>query len=112
VQEAFVQASAEAEHKELDALLAHLERTPRLANLLRYLTQKYFEGDTDRLTEYNIATEVFGRKKSDFVASEDAIARVETHRLRKRLKVFYETEGKDHSVQLQIPAGTYVPIFV
>lgn len=111
MQETSVQTFEEVERKELEAVIAHLERTPRLAKLLRYLVQKYFDGETNELTEYNIATEVFARKKTDFIASEDAIARVETHRLRKKLKVFYETEGKDHSIQLLIPAGTYVPIF-
>jgi len=36
---------------------------------------------------------------------------VETHRLRKRLKIFYETEGKGHPVQISLPLGTYVPVF-
>lgn len=108
----FVQPPAEVERKELLVVVAHLERTPRLASLLRYLAQRYFDGESDQLTEYNIATEVFGRKKNEFVASEDAIARVETHRLRKRLKAYYDAEGKDHAVQVLIPPGTYVPVFV
>jgi hypothetical protein len=107
-----IHSSAEDEHKELLLVATHLERTPRLAGLLRYLAQKYFDGESSLLTEYNIATEVFGRKKSEFVASEDAIARVETHRLRKRLKAYYDAEGKDHSIQIVIPPGTYIPVFV
>src|SRR6266700_1366895 len=42
----------------------------------------------------------------------EALARVETHRLRKRLTTFYETEGKDHPIQMNIPAGSYIPVFV
>lgn len=102
----------EAERKELESVEAALARTPRLAELLRYLAAKYFEGETATLTEYNIATEVFGRKKTDFVSSEDAIARVETHRLRKRLKAFYEGEGKDHEIQISIPPRTFTPVFL
>jgi hypothetical protein len=112
VQETSAQTFEEVERNELEAVIVHLERTPRLAKLLHYLAQKYFDGETNDLTEYNIATEVFGRKKTDFVASEDAIARVETHRLRKKLKLFYENEGKDHCIQLLIPPGTYVPVFI
>src|SRR5581483_7977075 len=49
--------------------------------------------------------------KSTFDASEDAIVLVELHRLRKRLKEFYEAGGRDHAIQISIPHGTYVPLF-
>jgi hypothetical protein len=111
LQEPPILTSVESEISELESVAASLARTPRLEQLLRYLAHKYFEGETDQLTEYNIATEVFGRRKTNFIASEDAIARVETHRLRKRLRAFYETEGKDHPIQIVIPPGTYVPAF-
>ena len=109
--ELLIKPSSQEEQQELEAVVAYLDRTPRLANLLRYLGQRYFNHELEQLTEYNIATEVFGRKKNDFVASEDAIARVETHRLRKKLKAFYEGEGRDHAIHLQIPHGTYIPEF-
>lgn len=97
---------------EFEAVAEALGRSSRLANLLRYVGEKYFRGQTSELTEYNIATEVFGRSKAVFDASEDAIARVEAHRLRKRLKEYYEGPGKDHPIQLSIPLGTYVPGFI
>jgi hypothetical protein len=101
----------DSEHKALETVEAALAKTPRLAKLLCYLVRHYFDGTTDRLTEFNIATEVFGRNPETFIASEDAIARVETHRLRKKLKLFYESEGRQHPVQISIPPGTYVPVF-
>jgi hypothetical protein len=82
-----------------------------LAKLLCYLVNHYFEGTADSLTEFNIAVDVFGRNRETFIASEDAIARVETHRLRKRLKLFYEGEGRQHAIQISIPPGTYAPVF-
>ena len=36
--------------------------------------------------------------------------RVEVHRLRKRLREFYEGAGKDHALQWSIPSGTYFPV--
>jgi len=101
----------QTEHAELDVVASSLARTPKLANLLRYLVNKYFAGESDQLTEYNIAIEVFGRNKEVFIASEDAIARVQTHRLRKRLKAFYDTEGRHHRLRISIPLGTYTPEF-
>jgi hypothetical protein len=100
------------ERAELEAVVAALSRSPRLVRLVRYLGDKYFQGETDQLHEYNIATEVFERSKTVFDAGEDAIARVEAHRLRKRLKEFYDGEGKDHVLQLVIPSGTYIPVFI
>ena len=102
----------EAERAELERVVEALTRWPRLSHLLRYMGEKLFSGDVDHLNEYNIATEVLGRSKTVFNAAEDAIARVETHRLRKRLATFYETDGKDHLIQVTLPAGGYVPVFI
>ena len=102
----------EAERAELQRVVEALSRWPRLSQLLRYMGEKLSAGEVDQLNEYNIATEVLGRSKTVFNAAEDAIARVETHRLRKRLAAFYETEGKDHPIQVTLPAGSYVPVFV
>jgi hypothetical protein len=101
----------EAERAELDVVEKALQKSTRLARLAHYLGEKYFLGEIDQLHEYGIATEVFGRSKTAFDASEDAIARVEAHRLRKKLREYYEREGKDHLVHLSLPSGSYVPVF-
>jgi hypothetical protein len=101
----------EDERRELEAVSAALGNSSRLLRLIAYIGEKYFRGETDKLHEYDIATEVFGRSRDTFNPGEDAIARVEAHRLRKRLKEYYEGEGKDHSIHLTIPPGTYVPVF-
>jgi len=103
---------AEAERAELERVVDALARWPRLSNLLRYMGDRVFSGEVEKLNEYNIATEVLGRSKTVFNAGEDAIARVETHRLRKRLAAFYETDGRDHPIQVNLPAGSYVPVFI
>ena len=82
--------SKDPERAELELVLAALVRTPRLENYLRYITEKYFQNRTNEINEYNIATEVMGRSKAAFDASRDSIARVEAHRLRRRLKDYYE----------------------
>ena len=102
----------DAEHAELEAVTKAIARYPRLSHLALYLGEMYFSGKSDEINEYNIATEVIGRSKTAFDASQDAIARVEIHRLRKKLKEFYETDGRNHPVQLSIPVGTYIPVFV
>ncbi len=103
---------AEAERAELERAVEALARWPRLSHLLQYMGERLFSGELDQINEYNIATEVLGRSKTVFNAADDAIARVETHRLRKRLATFYETEGRDSPIQITLPAGSYVPVFV
>ena len=103
--------SIEKERAELAAMVVRLGRSPRLANLLRYVGEKYLNGESEQIREYNIATEVFGRPDT-FDSNQDAIARVEAHRLRKKLKEFYEAEGKARPVHIVLPSGTYVPVFV
>jgi hypothetical protein len=104
-------SSAEEERAEIATVTEAFARSPRLVHLLRYIGEKYFRGESDQLKEYNIATEVFGRPANFFNPTDDAIARVEAHRLRKRLKQYYDTEGKDHPIHISIPFGTYVPVF-
>jgi hypothetical protein len=103
--------STDGERAELEIVVAALERSPRLARLLNFVGQKYLDGQTDQITEYNIATEVFGRAKTSF-DSTDSVARTEVYRLRKKLKEYYDTEGKDHRIQILIPFRTYAPEFI
>jgi hypothetical protein len=103
---------ADLERAELESVLVALARTPRLAKLLSYVAERYFSGRTDEITEYNIATEVFGRSKTMFDSSQDSIARVEAYRLRRRLKEHYQTAGKEHEIQIALPSGSYVPSFI
>jgi hypothetical protein len=99
------------ERRELEAVSAALGNSSRLLRLITYIGEKYFQGQADSLHEYDIATEVFGRSKDTFNAGEDAIVRVEAHRLRKRPVEYYEGEGKDHPIHISIPPGAYVPVF-
>lgn len=99
------------ERSELDAMVQRLSRSPRLASLLRFIGDHYFHGEIDQLREHNIAIQVFGRPQ-EFDPAEDAIARVEAHRLRKKLKEYYALDGRHNAVQIAVPAGTYIPQFI
>jgi hypothetical protein len=97
---------------ELAAVLssAAFVRSPRMASLLTYLCSKYFAHESDGLKEYSIAVEVLGRPAS-FDPATDASARVEVHRLRRKLREYYEGEGASDTVQITIPSGSYTPVF-
>jgi hypothetical protein len=103
----------EPERRELAALLASgvFGRAPNLALVLNYICGKYFDGSAEQIKEYNIAVEALGRP-ADFDQRSDSIVRVEAHRLRKRLREFYEGEGATHAIQIEIPPGQYAPRFI
>lgn len=103
--------SPEAEHQELERAVDLLGRSTRHARLLAFLGEKYFQRQGAQLTEYVLATEFFGRSPKRFDASQDAVVRVEVHRLRKKLREIYERAGGASELQVSLPAGTYVPQF-
>src|SRR5580704_11126444 len=103
----------EQERREYQTLLASgiFDRAPNLVQVLSYVCEKYFEGAAEQIKEYNIAVEALGRP-AGFDQKRDSIVRVEAHRLRKRLREYYEADGAAHSVRIDIPPGQYAPIFV
>src|SRR5579863_3554576 len=94
----------EQEKHEYQTLLASgiFDRAPNLAQVLSYVCGKYFEGAAEQIKEYNIAVEALGRPVG-FDQKRDSIVRVEAHRLRKRLREYYESEGSGHNVRIEIP---------
>jgi hypothetical protein len=78
--------------------------------LLQYLSTKYLEGAAQEIKEYQIGVEVLSRPAT-FDPAEDAGVRVEAHRLRKRLRDFYETEGSSHRLRIDVPLGHYAVVF-
>lgn len=108
-----IQADYQLEKSELTVLLASgiFNRAPNLVQILTYICAKYFEGSQEEIKEYNIAVEALGRP-ADFDQKRDSIVRVEAHRLRKRLREYYENEGANHVFQIEIPPGQYAPKFI
>ena len=101
------------ERNELQSVLTSgiFHRAPNLAHVLTYVCEKYFEGAAEQIKEYNIAVEALGRP-AGFDQKRDSIVRVEAHRLRKRLRDYYEAEGASHAVRIEIPPGQYAPQFL
>jgi hypothetical protein len=81
-----------------------------LQQLLQFLAAKTLSGSTEILKEYTIGVEALGRKP-DFDPKIDPIVRVQSHRLRLKLKEYYEVEGSRDPILIQFPKGHYLPIF-
>jgi hypothetical protein len=103
----------ELEKQELQRILNSevFLRSPAHSQFLSYVCEKYFSGETNQLKEYTIALEALGRQEN-FQPKVDPIVRVEASRLRNRLKKYYAWEGKNNPVQIMIPAGQYLPVFL
>ncbi len=103
----------EMERRELETILGSgiFDRAPNLEQLLTYVCGKYFDGAVNEIKEYSIAVDALGRP-ADFDQKRDSIVRVEAHRLRKRLRDYYEADGARHQIRIEIPAGQYAPRFV
>lgn len=81
-----------------------------LQQLLEYLTKRSLEGGPEQLKEYTIGVEAFGRS-TDFDPKTDTIVRVQIHRLRQKLKEYYDGEGRLDTILVEIPKGHYLPTF-
>jgi TolB-like protein/Tfp pilus assembly protein PilF len=81
----------------------------RLSQFLRFAVEQTLNGHEESLKEYTIGTEAYGRK-SDFDPSQDTIIRTEARRLRRKLKEYYENDGKSDEIVIFMRSGSYVPV--
>lgn len=96
----------------LGRVLASREMTSseRQRGFLRFVVERAIEGRTADIKAYTLALEVFGRG-ADFDPQTDSIVRVEASRLRRKLQVYYSDEGREDPVRIELPTGSYVPVF-
>ncbi len=105
----------ESEHairEHLSALLssAAFAQVDRLKRFLRYVVEETVAGRSENLKEYSIGVEVFDREAS-FDPRTDPIVRVQARRLRARLSRYYEEEGRHEEMRIELPKGSYAPVF-
>jgi hypothetical protein len=81
-----------------------------LQQLLQYLAAKAFDHGAETLKEYTIGVEALSRPH-DFDPKTDTNVRVQIHRLRQKLKEYYDSDGVRDPIFVDIPKGHYVPTF-
>ncbi len=86
------------------------ERSERLQGFFRYVCERTLSGESSRINEYLIATEVFHRG-TDYSSGDDSIVRRQAHALRQKLQQYYADEGRQDSIRIDLPVGRYVPVF-
>lgn len=88
----------------------HLNKSPRLTELLQYLAERALNDPTEMIREQEIGAVVFG-KPADYDTNQDNIVRVQISQLRKKIEKYFETEGAAEPWILEIPRGHYLPVF-
>jgi serine/threonine-protein kinase len=89
---------------------ALFRRSARLARFLSFLVDQTLDSGSHSLKEYVIGLEVFDRTSS-YDPRLDPIVRVEARRLRAKLRAYYESEGVNCPVLIEIPDRGYIPAF-
>ena len=87
-----------------------LGRSRLLVDFLLYIVDRHVHDRGEEITEQQIGVRVFGRAEG-YDPSEDNIVRSYARNLRKRLVEYFETEGKEETLLLEIPRGGYAPAF-
>src|SRR6266853_296813 len=86
------------------------QKSTRLRDLLQYVSEQTIHGNAHELTEQHIGNALF-HKPSDYSPLEDSSVRVHARQLRLKLHEYFDEEGRNEPVILNIPKGSYAPVF-
>src|SRR5262245_59302818 len=84
--------------------------SPRLSRFLQYLVETSLNGSGGSPKEHSIGIEVFDKPES-FDPCSDSSVRAEASKLRLKLRLYYETGGRNDPVVIDIPKGGYAAAF-
>ena len=87
-----------------------LRRAPRLREVLFYVGRRSLKEGCDQVREHEIGCDVFGRPEA-YDTSVDNVVRTSVSELRKRIEAYFDAEGTAETVILEIPRGSYIPVF-
>jgi hypothetical protein len=88
----------------------HFQKSTRLRELLQYIVEQTLHGNAHELTEHHIGNALF-HKPSDYSPLEDSSVRVHVRQLRLKLHEYFNEDGRNEPIVLEIPKGSYAPIF-
>jgi adenylate cyclase len=79
-------------------------------SFLTYVVETELAGRSHEIKGYTVATQVFGRGE-DFNQATDPIVSIQANKLRRALERYYLVAGQNDPIRIDIPKGTYVPVF-
>jgi hypothetical protein len=86
------------------------QKSGRLRDLLLYVTDQTIRGNAQELTEQHIGEALF-HKPTGYSPLEDSSVRVHARQLRLKLHEYFDGVGRDETLVVEIPKGTYAPAF-
>jgi hypothetical protein len=89
----------------------HFRTSRRSKEFLEYVVEQKINGSGDLLKERQIGVEVFGRKP-DYATGEDPVVRVQAGDVRRRLESYHADPEIQCNILIQIPIGSYAPVFL
>ena len=98
--------------EQLQRLLAHplFANSKRYPALLAHTVEQTLLGNASELKERSIGIDVFGRSPS-YDANADPVVRISAGEVRKRLSQYYYDSTHDGELVIELPVGSYVPLF-
>lgn len=85
-------------------------KSERLSSFLLFVCRLSLLGQNHKINEQNIGRAVFGRK-ADYDTAVDGIVRTHATRLRQRLEQYFDEYGRNETLLVEMPPGSYVPVF-
>ena len=85
-------------------------RSARMERFLMVAADRTLMGHPEELKEYTLGRDVFNRGEN-YDPRMDSIVRVEAQRLRRKLREYYESYGRNDPIIVEFQAGSYVPRF-
>jgi len=98
--------------KQLNRIFASktFRQADRIKRFLDFIVKETVAGRAERLKEFSVGVEVFGRDSS-FDPRFDPIVRVQARRLRAQLERYYAEEATPDEMIVEVPKGRYAVIF-
>jgi len=84
--------------------------TDQQRKFLEFVVTETVAGRGQEIKGYTVATQVFGRRE-DFNQAIDPIVSIQANKLRRALERYYLVAGPNDPVRIDIPKGTYIPVF-
>lgn len=98
--------------EQLNRLLVHplFHQSKRYPAVLQYVVEQTLLRNADRIKERSIGVDVFDREAS-YDTNADPIVRLTVSEIRKRLALYYFDQTHAGELQIELPTGSYVPVF-
>ena len=103
--------SSEAINSQLNRILTSptFLSSPQLRKFLQFVVSETLAGRADQIKQYTIGVRAYGYP-ANFDPRTDTVVRVHARRLRRALNSYYEGQGVEDPLIIEIPKGSYAPL--